>query len=245
MNESIDPRHVGERPLRSVGAAVLPDSNVIGMKIALTSPETQRRVGCSRPIWGWLTDEMELPKGATIARPETDSLRAEAELAFILGADLRGPGITYRDVLAATDTICPGIELPTRFPANVKVSVDELMARNAMAAKFVLGHPVIGWRHLDLTLLGVMLNVNGEPVASGTPAAVLGHPANAVASVVNDLACATTDSAAQPRHLRAGQIVFTGGITAAVALAPGMSIDARFAHLGSVDVHTASDETTD
>jgi 2-keto-4-pentenoate hydratase len=138
------------------------DSNVVGMKIALTSPEAQRRVGCSRPIWGWLTHEMELPSGAQIAGPHFPSLRAEAELAFILGRDLRGPGVTYRDVLAATDAICPGIELPTRFPTGVKVSAGELMARNAMAGKFVLGHPVSGWRHLDLALLGVVLNVNSD-----------------------------------------------------------------------------------
>jgi 2-oxo-3-hexenedioate decarboxylase len=221
------------------------DSNVVGMKIALTSPEAQRRVGCSRPIWGWLTHEMELPSGAQIAGPHFPSLRAEAELAFILGRDLRGPGVTYRDVLAATDAICPGIELPTRFPTGVKVSAGELMARNAMAGKFVLGHPVSGWRHLDLALLGVVLNVNGETVSSGTPAAVLGHPANAIASVVNDIASATTLSATMPDYLRAGQIIFTGGITPAVALTPGISVDAHFAHLGSVGINTACDESAD
>ncbi|WAJ44262.1 fumarylacetoacetate hydrolase family protein [Mycobacterium sp. Aquia_216] len=241
MSELIHPGHaIGQR---SKGPGIAPDTTVVGVKVALTSPEAQRRVGCSRPIWGWLTDDMELPNGAQIAGPHIASLRAEAELVFILGSDLRGPGITHLDVLAATHAICAGIELPTRFPTDVEVSVDELIARNALAAKFVLGHSAAGWRDLDLTLLGVVVQVNGEPVSSGTPAAVLGHPANAVASVVNDMAYTATLSADQSDYLRAGQIVFTGGITAAVALTPGISVDAHFAHLGSVGVHTACDKT--
>lgn len=238
MSELNYPGHVIEQR-----AGVGRDTTVVGIKVALTSPDAQRRVGCSRPIWGWLTDDMELPNGAQIAGPHIASLRAEAELVFILGSDLRGPGITHLDVLAATHAICAGIELPTRFPPDAEASVDELMARNALAAKFVLGHPLAGWHQLDLTLLGVVVHVNGEPVSSGTPAAVLGHPAKAVASVVNDIANSTTLSANQPNYLRAGQIVFTGGITAAVTLTPGISVDAHFAHLGSVGVHIARDET--
>ena len=228
---------------RSMGAESEPDAMLVGIKIAATSPEVQHRLGCTRPIWGWLTDAMELHDGACVEGPQITSMRAEAELVFILGQDLRGPDVTYRDVLAATDAVCAGIELPTRLPPGVKPSVNELLARNALAGKFVLGCPVANWHHLDLTLLGVVLDVNGEPVGSGTPAAVLGHPAHAIASVVNDLGDTATDSANTPAYLRAGQIIFTGGITAAVALAPGMSVEARFAHLGSVGIHTDNDET--
>lgn len=243
MSVPTDTDRRGPQLPRSMGAESEPDSMLVGIKIAATSPEVQHRLGCSRPIWGWLTDAMELHDGACVEGPEITSMRAEAELVFILGQDLRGPGVTYRDVLAATDAVCPGIELPTRLPPGVKPSVNELMARNTLAGKFVLGYPVANWHHLDLTLIGVVLDVNGEPVASGTPAAVLGHPARAIASVVNDLADAATDSISTPTHLRAGQIVFTGGITASVAMSPGISVEARFAHLGSVGIHTANDET--
>ncbi len=245
MSESTPLRRVIDRHRGSDLNRVSRDPNVVGLKIAATSPDVQRRIGCTRPIWGWLTHDMELPNGAQITGSESLSLRAEAELVFILGSDLRGPGITHLDVLAATHSICAGIELPTRFPADVEVSVDELLARNALAAKFVLGHPFAGWHQLDLTLLGVVVHVNGEPVSSGTPAAVLGHPARAIASVVNDIADATPGFATETGYLRAGQIVFTGGITPAVTLTPGIALDAHFAHLGSVGIHTARDKAAD
>ena len=37
--------------------------------------------------------------------------RVEVELAFVLGAPLRGPGVTLADVLAATDYVTPAIEI--------------------------------------------------------------------------------------------------------------------------------------
>jgi 2-oxo-3-hexenedioate decarboxylase len=41
---------------------------------------------------------------------------------------------------------------------------------------------------LDLDTLGVVMEKNGEPVAMGPPGAVLGHPAEAIAMLVNILA---------------------------------------------------------
>ncbi len=207
---------------------------VVGIKIALTSPDAQARVGTDRPIWGWLTDAMEVSSGDVIDKAAS-LLRAEAELVILLGQDIVGPGITGRDVLAATAAICPGIELPARYGDGLTPTAADLITRNAMACLFVVGSPVTDWRHLDLSLLGVVMDVNGEPACSGCSASVLGHPANAVAAVANDLA-------RQERGvLRAGQLIFTGGITPPVALAPGMTIDANFAHLGHVGLSVAAD----
>jgi 2-oxo-3-hexenedioate decarboxylase len=208
--------------------------DAVGLKVSLTSSDAQQRVGCSRPIWGWLTKSMNVTNGSVITATQASTARAEAELVFVLGEDLKGPGVTGHDVLSATSALCPGIELPTRFPAGRPPTVDDLIARNAMATGFVLGAAVSSWRHLDLALLGVVMEVNGEPIASGTPAAVLGHPAEAIASVVNDLA------ELDEGYLTAGQFIFSGGITPAVALRPGMTVDVNFAHLGRASVSVAA-----
>lgn len=68
---------------------------------------------------------------------------------------------------------------------------------------------------------------NGEIVAIGASAAVLGHPADAVAMLVKILA-------AQDEVLPAGSFVMSGGITEAIAVKPGDHIIARFQELGSV-----------
>ncbi|MNE72768.1 2-hydroxyhexa-2,4-dienoate hydratase [compost metagenome] len=70
---------------------------------------------------------------------------------------------------------------------------------------------------------------NGEIVGMGASAAVLGHPAEAVAMLVNILA-------ELGENLPAGSFVMSGGITEAVPGKPGDSIVARFQELGSVSM---------
>lgn len=70
---------------------------------------------------------------------------------------------------------------------------------------------------------------NGEIVTMGASAAVLGHPAEAIAMLVNILAELGED-------LPAGSFVMSGGITEAIAVKPGDSITARFQELGSVSM---------
>jgi 2-oxo-3-hexenedioate decarboxylase len=209
-------------------------SEIVGIKISLTSADAQNRVGTDRPIWGWLTNTMEVSNGDVIGAPADVGLRAEAEMVFVLGDDLRGPGVAARDVLAATAAIGPGIELPARYDGAAAPSVTDLIARNALASQFVVGPLRSAWQHLDLSLLGVVMEVDGEPVASGCSANVMGNPAEAIASVANDLA------EQREGGLRSGQLIFTGGITPAVLLRPGMTVEANFAHLGAIGISIAA-----
>jgi 2-keto-4-pentenoate hydratase len=211
---------------------------VVGIKIALTTPDARARMGTDRPIWGWLTDTMEIPDGATIDAVQGSGLRAEAELVFELGEDLGGPGITRREVLDATATVRSGIELPSRSE-RPPASAAEMIAGNAMAKHFVMGDARADWRQLDLSLLGVVMEVNGEPASSGCPAAVLGHPADAIASVANDLAHQ------EGGILRAGLLVFTGGITPAVTLTPAMTVEANFHRFGRVGISVSADRMSE
>jgi len=203
---------------------------IVGIKLSLTSADAQTRVGTDRPLWGWLTNTMEVTNGDVIADPAGLGLRAEAELVFVLGYDIHGPGVTSRGVLAATAALCPGIELPARYDGDAAPTADGLIARNALANRFVVGAPHAAWQHLDLSLLGVVMDVDGEPIASGCTANVMGHPANAIASVANDLARQGGSG------LRSGQLIFTGAIAPAVVLQPGMTLEANFAHLGSLGI---------
>ena len=70
---------------------------------------------------------------------------------------------------------------------------------------------------------------NGEIVTLGASAAVLGHPAEAIAMLVNIL-----DELGE--ELPAGSFVMSGGITEAIPVKPGDSIVARFQELGSVSM---------
>jgi 2-keto-4-pentenoate hydratase len=74
-----------------------------------------------------------------------------------------------------------------------------------------------------------VLEKNGELVATAAGAAVMGHPAAAVAWLVRALA-------RRGQGLRAGHVVMAGGMTEAIAVAPGDTVVARFDRLGSVEI---------
>jgi 2-oxo-3-hexenedioate decarboxylase len=80
---------------------------------------------------------------------------------------------------------------------------------------------------LDLWLEAAVLARNGEVVDTATGAAVQGHPAEALALAANALAT-------RGEAIEAGAIVLTGGMTDAVAVAPGDEILVRFTHLGAI-----------
>jgi 2-keto-4-pentenoate hydratase len=207
-------------------------AHIVGVKISLTSPQTQARVGTDRPIWGWLTDRMEIASGGVIQVDPDLAARGEAELVFVLGTDLCGPGVTRRDVLAATAALCAGIELPARYVGDPPSATD-LISRNALANRFVVGDPTPRFEHLDLALLGVVIEINGEPTHSGCAANVMGHPAEAIAAIIND------PGLVEAGGLRTGQLIFSGALTPPVTLTAGITLEANFAHLGRVGITVA------
>jgi 2-oxo-3-hexenedioate decarboxylase len=83
--------------------------------------------------------------------------------------------------------------------------------------------------NIDLATTGVVLKKNGEVVATGAGAAVLGNPAQSVAMLANMLA-------ERGESIPAGTFVMTGAITEAIAVDAGDTVTAEFQHLGSVTV---------
>jgi len=80
---------------------------------------------------------------------------------------------------------------------------------------------------LDLRTVGMVLEKNGEVAATAAGAAVLGHPAQAVAWLANKLA-------AYGISLHKGEVILSGSLTAAIPVAAGDFIRADFGALGDV-----------
>jgi 2-keto-4-pentenoate hydratase len=104
----------------------------------------------------------------------------------------------------------------------------DVIADNTSAGCYVVGAPIPP-DGIDLRLVGVVLEHNGEVTATAAGAASLGHPAAAVAWLTRSLA-------ASGEGLRAGQIVFSGGLTAAVRLRAGDVVVAAIDRLGTVEL---------
>ncbi|MCK9927272.1 2-oxopent-4-enoate hydratase, partial [Frankia sp. Mgl5] len=82
---------------------------------------------------------------------------------------------------------------------------------------------------IDLCLAGMALYKNGELMNTGVGAAALGNPANCVAWLANKLS-------EFELPLKAGEVILSGALSAAVEAAAGDTFSARIAHLGEVGV---------
>ena len=188
---------------------------VIGKKIGVTSKPVQDMLNVRQPDFGFLTDVMEIPDGGTAVI--ADGLiqpRAEAEIAFMLKKDLKGPGVSMQDVLDATDYIMPCFEIVDSRIADWKLTLPDTVADNASSGAVVLGDWVPYGDGIDLPSARASLWLNGTEIDSGVGSAVMGDPAAAVAWLANALARFGTE-------ILAGQFIMSGSFTTAAFIRPG------------------------
>lgn len=200
-----------------------------GWKAGLTSRAKMEQMGVHVPSIGFLTDKMARTESIGIKTSEMVHPRVECEVAFVTKKDLQGPDCTLQDVLDATDYVLPAVEIIDSRFSGFKFDLASVVADNGSSARYVTGKVRLNPRDLDLTKVGVVMKKNGEVVASGESSAVLGHPAEAIAMLVNILA-------EQDEMLPAGSFVMSGGITEAIPVQAGDAITAEFQILGQVSM---------
>ncbi len=205
---------------------------IVGIKAGLTSRAKMVQVGVATPSYGYLADYFAVQDGETIDISKLIHPRVEPELAFVLNKDLEGAGCHVGAVLAATDFVMPALEVIDSRYENFKFDLPSVVADNSSSTRFVLGGKCRPVAELDLKSLGVVMTHNGKPFSFGAGAAVLGHPAMAVAMVVNMLS-------KRGEGIKAGSVILTGGITEAVAVQSGDYVQLRAQDLGSVNVKFA------
>lgn len=202
-----------------------------GWKVGMAS--ARRPPGAPGPVHGRVHADRVLPDGATIDAAQLRAPEAEGEIAFVLGRDLRGPGATIADALAATRGVMAAIEVIAEGGGAGAASPGGAASGAASpagehdSAFAVLGTNLVSVDAVDLRLLGLVLTRNGAVVATGAGAEALGHPAHSVAWLTNALA-------EQGDHLRAGEVVLTGSISGALPVAAGDVIGAELDRLGGV-----------
>jgi 2-oxopent-4-enoate hydratase len=199
----------------------------VGRKVGATNPVIQRLFGVDQPDYGVLFDDMILADGARIGRSGLIQPRVEVEIAFILARALRGPRVTPPDVLLATAALVPCFEIIDSRIEEWQITFLDTVADNGSSARCVLGDRVVPPAGIDLRLLGVVLERNGEVVDTGAGAAALGNPAAAVAWLANTLDW-------YGEGLEAGMIVLPGALTTAVPAEAGDHFEGHFAGLGRV-----------
>jgi 2-keto-4-pentenoate hydratase len=219
-------------------AAVAEGRRVVGRKVGLTSPAVRAQLGVDQPDFGVLFDDMAVANGAMIDPQRLLQPKVEAEIAFVLGADLDAADLDEDGVRAATDHVVAALEVVDSRIADWDITFADTVADNASSGLFVLGgqtHPLAG---LDLTEVRVeLLDAVGTVVSTGTGAASMGDPVRAVLWLAR-----TCRELGAP--LRAGEVVLSGALGPMVAAPEGSEFTATMSGLGTVSVGFAGERST-
>jgi len=202
---------------------------IIGKKIGVTAKAVMNMLGVYQPDFGLLTDGMVYNEGQAIPANTLIQPKAEGEIAFILKKDLTGPGVSAADVIAATEGVMACFEIVDSRIRDWKIKIQDTVADNASCGVFVLGDRVVSPLDVDLNTCGMVLEKNGEIVATGAGAAALGAPANAVAWLANTLG-------ALGIPLKAGEVILSGSLAIMVPVKAGDSLRVTIGGIGGCSV---------
>ncbi len=209
-----------------VGRRIEKGARIVGKKIGVTSKVVMNMLGVNQPDFGILLDDMIYNEGEAIEYKSLIQPKAEGEIAFVMKKDLMGPGVTGADVLAATEGVIACFEIVDSRIRDWKIKVQDTVADNASCGVMVLGDQLVDVRDVDLMTCGMLVERNGEIVGTGSGAATMASPVNAIAWLANTLG-------ALGIPLKAGEIVLSGSLAAMFPIAAGDNFRVTIGGIGS------------
>ncbi|PPJ25686.1 2-keto-4-pentenoate hydratase [Nocardia nova] len=202
-------------------------SVVVGRKIGLTSAAVQRQLGVDRPDFGVLFDDMDVSGLDTVPIGRLLQPRVEAEVAFVLGADLAGDDLGLSAVRAAVEYATAALEIVDSRIANWDITIGDTIADNASSGLFVLGDRKVSLAEFEPVNVAMTMQLDGAAASAGTGADCLGDPMIALLWLAR-----TAQAFGEP--LRAGQVVLSGALGPMAVVRPGTTVRAEISALGEV-----------
>jgi 2-keto-4-pentenoate hydratase len=202
---------------------------IIGHKVGLTSKPMQQMVGVDSPDYGPVLASTVYRDGDTIPVSRFIAPKIEAEIVFVLGERLMGPGVTVTQAHAAIAGAVAAMEIVDSRIADWRIKLADTVADLASNGAMATSSRVVPITDFDSRLVGMTLTRNGELVDTGAGAAALGDPVAVVAWLADVLG---KDGVA----LEPGHLIMTGALHAAVPMTPGDVFRAEFDRLGPITV---------
>jgi 2-keto-4-pentenoate hydratase len=204
----------------------------VGYKLGYTSAAMRQQMGVSAPNFGPLLDDMVLQDGGQargLMHP-----RVEPEIGIVLACDLSGAGLMLHEVADAVGEVRASLEIVDSVWRDYRFTLEQNTADGSSAAGVVMG-PRLDVDPLQCHRIGVQLLQDDATLTTVTSAAAGGHPLQCVAWLAAQLA-------ERGEQLHKGELIITGGLTAATPLLPGSTISARFGEGATVAVRRPANE---
>ncbi len=197
----------------------------VGWKLGHTSAVMRAQMGIDQPNHGPLLSTMLVDDGGVVTG--LTQPRVEPEIALVVSrAPVPGAGV--EEVLACCAHARAALEIVDSVWLDYDFDVEHNTADGSSAAGVVVGPELPMAALADVE---VRLESAGVVTGRGHGSDAGGHPAYALSWLADSLA-------GHDRGLQPGDIVITGGLTTAVPLGPGGSVQATFEHasMGSITV---------
>lgn len=207
-------------------------ARIVGRKIGATSEAVQTQLGVDQPDFGYLFDDMDVSAEVPISMRRLLQPRVEAEVAFILAEDIAPPTeeqITIDFVRAAVASALPALEIVDSRIGNWDITFTDTVADNASSGLFVVGRDAKALAELEPRDVVMELRINGEVRSSGTGAACLGDPLEA-------LRWLAVQAWRFGDPLRAGHLILSGALGPFVPFAAGDRVEASISGFDTLSV---------
>lgn len=200
-----------------------------GRKVGMTSHAMREQFHIHEPDYGYIFQELKFENGSKIDITQFLDPMVEAELAFVLKEDLNRPDITAEDVLSATEYVTAALEIIDARTQHFDTTIADSIADNASFAAYVTGDTILSPLSVDLSLVGIIAEKNGNQIATSSGASVMGNPACAVAWLANKMY-------ALGEPLKKGEFILSGSFISAVPVKPGDLIHMKYGHFGEIQI---------
>jgi 2-keto-4-pentenoate hydratase len=215
-----------------VRARIAGGAQVVGRKIGATSEAVQKQLGVDQPDFGYLLDVMDVSADAPISMRTLVQPRVEAEVAFRLAKDIAPATedeITIELVRDAVESAFPSLEIVDSRIENWNITFTDTVADNASSGLFVIGTDAKSLSEVEPRDVVMELRINGEVRSSGTGAACLGDPLEA-------LRWLAVQAWRFGDPLRAGHLILSGALGPFVPFAEGDRVEASISGFDTLSV---------
>ena len=190
-------------------------------------------MGLDAPLYGRVTSGMLSTHGDPVRLDRFIHPRVESEIAFLLARDVAAPA-TIASVLAATDVVFGAVDVLDSRYESFQFTLSDVVADNASAGAFYLG-PMARRPDQLVDLRAAGLRGPGGRRGGHDRGRRRGDgPSGGVGGLAGQPARRGGEEG-----LKAGQLVFSGGVTAPVPVVAGGSVTFEFDGLGAIEVYGA------